>query len=210
MEPWCRSSITPQCLEGLVRCGLLHLLSTVEELQLPGDEDAPSPPDGYVVSFAHFHERGFTTPTHKFLRGLLHYYNVELQHLNPDGVQHIAAFIALCEGFLGISPHIYLWWYFFVVTLLKKREKRQELSVPMGCAGIQLHNNRVNEYPSMRLLTSNKWWHLHWFYVKDDAATPLPAFTGRLIEEALESWRKWGSRIKTRRKSRTISLSSKF
>ena len=67
--------------------------------------------------------RGFTTPAHKFVRGLLHYYKVELQHLNPNGIQHITAFVALCEGFLGISPHFDLWWYFFAVTLLKKREK---------------------------------------------------------------------------------------
>ena len=63
----------------------------------------------------------------------------------------------------------------------------------MGRAGIQLRNNRVNEYPSMHLSTSNKGWHSHWFYVKNDAAAPLPEFTGCLIEEVLESWRKWGS-----------------
>jgi len=128
---------------------------------LPGDEDTLSPPDGYVVSFAHFHERGFATPAHKFLRGLLNYYNVELQHLSPNGIQHIVAFVALCEGFLGIGPHFNLWWYFFAVTLLMKQEKRQELSVPMGCAVIQLRNNRVNEYMSMRLSTFNKGWHSH-------------------------------------------------
>jgi len=44
----------------------------------------------------------------------------------------------------------------------------------------------------MRLSTSNKGWHSHWFYVKDDTATPLAAFTGCLIEEVPESWRKWG------------------
>ena len=49
---------------------------------------------------------------------------MELQHLNPNGIQHIAAFVALCEGFLGISPHFDLWWYFFAVTLLKKQEKK--------------------------------------------------------------------------------------
>jgi len=70
-----------------------------------GNEDAPSPPEGYVVFFAHFHLWGFTTPAHKFLQGLLNYYKVELQHLTPNRVQHIAAFVALCEGFLGISPH---------------------------------------------------------------------------------------------------------
>ena len=136
MEPWCHSDITLQHLEGLVHRGLLCARTTAEEWRLPDDVDASSSPDGYVVSFAHFHERGFTTPAHKFLRGLLHYYKVELHHLTPNGIQHIAAFVALCGGFLGISPHFDLWRYIFAVTLLKKREKRQELSVPMGCTSI--------------------------------------------------------------------------
>ena len=95
MEPWCRSDITLQCLEGLVRRGLLCPWTAAEEWWLSGNEDAPSLPKGYIVSFAHFHERGFTTPTHKFLQGLLHYYNVELQHLTPNRIQHIVAFVAL-------------------------------------------------------------------------------------------------------------------
>ena len=98
MEPWCRSDITPQRLEGLVRHGLLCLLTAAKEWRLPGDEDKPSSLEGYMLSFARFHERGFAVPTHKFLRGLLDYYKVELQHLTPNGVHHIAAFIALCEG----------------------------------------------------------------------------------------------------------------
>ena len=102
-----------------------------------------------------------SSPAHKFLWGLLHYYKVELQHLNPNGIQHITAFVALYEGFLGISPHFDLWWYFFTVTLLKKREKKQELNVLMGGTDIQLHNNRVNKYPPMHLSTSNKGWHSH-------------------------------------------------
>ena len=70
----------------------------------------------------------------------------------------MAAFVVLCEGFLGISPDFDLWRYFFVVNLQKKREKggRQALHMPMGCAGIQLRNNRVGEYPSMWLSMSNK------------------------------------------------------
>ena len=104
-------------MEGLVRRGLLCARTSAEEWLLPGVEELPSPPDGYVVSFAHFHERGFMTPAHIFLRGLLHYYKIELQHLNPNGIQHMAAFVALCEGFLGISPHFDLWWHFFAVIL---------------------------------------------------------------------------------------------
>ena len=50
----------------------------------------------------------------------------------------MVAFIALCEGFLGISPHFNLRRHFFAITLQKKREKgdRQELHMPIGCTGI--------------------------------------------------------------------------
>ena len=127
-------------MEGLIHRGLLLTRTSAEEWLLPGEEDLPSPPDDYIVLFAHFHERGFMTPTHRFLRGLLHYYKIELYHLNPNGIQHMAVFITLCEGFLGINPHFDLWRYFFTITLYKKREKssRQELHMPMGCASIQL------------------------------------------------------------------------
>ena len=52
----------------------------------------------------------------------------------------------------------------------------------------------------MRLSTSNKGWHSHWFYLKNDATTPLLEFTGCLIEEALDSWRKWGVLEKDKKK----------
>ena len=55
------------------------------ECIIPSGEDEPSLSDGYVVSFIPFHERGLMTPPQRFLRGLLHYYGIELQHLNPSG-----------------------------------------------------------------------------------------------------------------------------
>ena len=104
------------------------------------------------------------------------YYQVELQHLTPNGIQHIAAFVALCEGFLGISPHFDLWRHLFAVNLLKKRVGKQELHAPVGCAGIHLCNNWAEAYPLMHLSTSNMGWHSQWFYIKDDAAAPLASF----------------------------------
>ena len=44
----------------------------------------------------------------------------------------------------------------------------------------------------MDLLTSNKGWHSHWFYIKNDVAAPKLELTKRLIEEVPDSWRKWG------------------
>ena len=33
---------------------------------------------------------------------------------------------------------------------------------------------------------------MHWFYLKNNVATPLPEFTGHLVKEVPDSWRKWG------------------
>ena len=43
---------------------------------------------------------------HWFLRGLLNEWGLELQHLNPIGVLHIAGFVTMCEAFLGMEPHV--------------------------------------------------------------------------------------------------------
>ena len=67
MEPWPRSDVIPARMEGLVKKGLLHARTEAAEWLIPRGEDVPLPPDGYVMSFMHFHERGFATPTHKFL-----------------------------------------------------------------------------------------------------------------------------------------------
>ena len=39
-----------------------------------------------------------------------------------------------------------------------------------------------------QLSNSNMGWHALWFYVKNDAAAPLPDFTARLIEEVPPMW----------------------
>ena len=54
----------------------------------------------------------------------------------------------------------------------------------------------------MQLSTSNKGWHLQWFYLKNDDAAPLPEFTECLIEETPESWRKWSIPEKDKKRIR--------
>ena len=73
-------------MESLVHHCLLRVRTLAEEWLLSSKEDLSLPLDSYIVSFAHFHERGFATPAHRFLWGLLHYYKIELQHLNPNGI----------------------------------------------------------------------------------------------------------------------------
>jgi hypothetical protein len=68
----------------------------------PTSDNEPNPPHGYVVSFIRIHERGFTSPVSRFMRGLCHHYGVELHNFAPNAISQAASFVAVCEGFLGI------------------------------------------------------------------------------------------------------------
>ena len=86
MESWYRSDITHAHIEGLIKSGLLCGMTNMAEWLMPNHEEASTLPDGYVVSFVPFHERGLMIPPHPFFRGLLHHYQIDLQHLNPNGI----------------------------------------------------------------------------------------------------------------------------
>jgi hypothetical protein len=62
-----------------------------------------------MVSFVAFHERDFSFPADRFIRGVLFAYGLQLQHLNPNSIQQMVAFEVMCEGFLGIGVH----WHLF-------------------------------------------------------------------------------------------------
>jgi hypothetical protein len=89
-----------------------------------------APAEGYVVSFTSFYEQGFSMSSHQFLCMLLWYYNLELHHLTPSRVLHVAAFKTLCQAYLGNDPDLDLWKYFFSVQRLQDPEA--ELTTSRG------------------------------------------------------------------------------
>ena len=91
-------------LEAFIAKGFLSP-QEVAHWRVPGGEEFPQPRPNEVVSFLTFHERGLGYPAHWFLRGLLNEWGLELQHLNPMGVLHIAGFVIICEAFLRMEPH---------------------------------------------------------------------------------------------------------
>jgi hypothetical protein len=52
-----------------------------------------------------FYERSFSVPAGRFIRGVLFAYGLQLLHLNPNNIQQMAAFEAMCEGYLDIGAH---------------------------------------------------------------------------------------------------------
>ena len=67
MESWYCSDVTHTHMEGLVKHGLLRRRTDMAEWLVTGREESSVSPDGYVMSFVPFHERGLTIPPHPFL-----------------------------------------------------------------------------------------------------------------------------------------------
>jgi hypothetical protein len=102
-------------------------LPEAAQIIFPSEEHVPSSPEGYRVMFLSFLLRGLSLPAHKFLRGLLFVYDVQLHQLTPNSILHIACFITLCESFLGIDPHWVLWRFLFRLRPSVALNKKPEL-----------------------------------------------------------------------------------
>jgi hypothetical protein len=142
---------------------------TVAELvtyRVSEDPASPTPAEGYVVSFAAFYEWGFGVPLHQSLRSLLHHYCLELHNLTPLGILHIAAFVTLCEIYLGIDPHFDLENYFF--CFWHSQDPRVELTI----LGAWLSNPSVGmAFTGKRPLPEPNW---EYGVVKKDFSKLLP------------------------------------
>jgi hypothetical protein len=101
---WSISKCSRHNLANLVLGGLLQERDLVN-WRLSLRDPFPMENVDEIVTFCSFSERGLALPTCSFFRGLLYYYGIELQHLNPNSICHISIFIHLCEAFLGIEPH---------------------------------------------------------------------------------------------------------
>jgi hypothetical protein len=121
------------------------------EWKVPGEESVSCPPKGYVVSFVAFHELGFSVPAGRFIRAVLYEFGLQLQHLNPNNIQQMVAFKAMCEGYLGISAHWHLFKYFFMFSCFKDGSK----AATIGCASVRMKQGWGDRYIPSSLTSSN-------------------------------------------------------
>jgi hypothetical protein len=135
-----------------------------------------------VVSFVAFHERGFSIPTGRFIRGVLVEYGLQLQHLNPNNIQQMAAFEAMCQGYLGIRAHWPLFQYFFKFACLK------EGSRVATYANLRMKQGRGDDYIPVSFTSSNSGWYKGWFYLRNDPEFALLAYIGNSIAESRRNW----------------------
>ena len=139
------------------------------EWKATGEHRIPNLEPGEIVLFVPFIEHGLGLPTSPFFHGLLHYYRITLNHLNPNSFLHLSIFVHLCEAFLGIPPSLSLFRYFFH---LKPQPRHEETNV-LGGYGIQFRQGLKSKFFDYDLVDSVRDWHVDWFY----AANLIPSLS---------------------------------
>ena len=74
----------------------------------PEGEISPAPQEGERVIFRLHCLRGLGLQASSFFRSFLEFYILQPHHLTPNAVVLLSAFVALCEGFLGVLPTLEL------------------------------------------------------------------------------------------------------
>jgi hypothetical protein len=170
---WSISKCSRHHLANLVLGGLLQERNLIN-WRLALRDPFPMENVDEIVSFCSFSERGLALPTCSFFRGLLYFYGIELQHLNPNSICHISIFIHFCEAFLGIEPHWALFRYLF---RMKPQPTAKNPSV-IGGAGIQLRQHASDKYISYKFPSNIPGWKQQWFYIANHAPQ-LPVRSGK-------------------------------
>jgi hypothetical protein len=174
--------VTEFALHELVNCG--QLAPNVEGsppvwIIPPAMDWEPNLSYGYIVSFIRHHERGFAASASRFMRGLCHYYGVELHNFAPNTISQAATFVGVCEGFLGIPVNWDLWVHLFHAELhtLATAKTRVRRVVRAGGLSISLRDSRREFYLPCMMTSNNAEWERGWFYLRNDGAglPPTPA-----------------------------------
>jgi hypothetical protein len=155
----------------------------------PVGDHTPNPPEGYVVSFIRFHERGFAAPASRFMRALCHRYGVELHKFAPNAISQAATFVGVCDRYLGILVNWELWLHLFRAELFTQptTEQRTRRTVHAGGMSLALRAQFNDDYIPCTMTTNNAGWERGWFYLRN-AKPGLPPYTGLVFREKPDSW----------------------
>ena len=140
--------------------------------------------EGECVLLATHVDRGFSLPPSVFFRGFLNFFGAQLHHFTPNSIAYLAAFVSMCENFLGCRPHWGLFKHIFTCrsqTVKKASPDDERTKVIQMCGGLGIQMRSKSTFPAMTLPESVRGWQSTWFYCQDIAtpgqSTGLPPFS---------------------------------
>jgi hypothetical protein len=170
---WAPSDITMDMLAAMERDEVIPEKAFIPYATAEGHEK-PFCTTAQTVIFLDFFRCGFRFPASSFFASVLHFYGVEICHLNPNSFVMLSVFAHLCEAYLGTRPRLNIFRYFYYMKPLSKGS--------VGAAGLRLREGASNEYITFSTKTSWSGWHKRWFYcepppspvLKHRGLPPLP------------------------------------
>lgn len=170
---WEGSVVTADDIEYLRRTRRLPPAELVEA-RAPGAETTPAPRDGEVVVFYTHFLRGLGLPVSLFFRRFLTFFGLQPHHLGPNAILQLAAFVTLCEGYVGILPYVELWCRLFYL-----KQQGASAGVMSECGAAVPVTRTAGPFPKLPLEESAKKWQKS-FYVRNvnpaDDRINLPPF----------------------------------
>jgi hypothetical protein len=124
-------------------------------------EQVPAPqPEEMVVFYDHF-PRGFALPASNFLWQFMDHFHLQPHHIGANAMMTLAAFVALCEVYLGICPNVKLFrWLIYFKTHTAD-------SFPVVCGAASFYTCKSADFPGLKGKKSCKKWQRSFFYVKN-------------------------------------------
>ncbi|KAE8809084.1 hypothetical protein D1007_14527 [Hordeum vulgare] len=151
-DAWLGSDICDGHIEALRQCCMLPRASVVAA-RVPGAENSPTPREGEVVVFDEHFYRGVGLPGSNLLSNFLIFFGLQPHYLAPNAILQLAAYIALCEGFLGIEPRLDLWQKLFFFKRQSIKMDKAEAENLMGprpmtpCGATLVHHRTMCGFP---------------------------------------------------------------
>ena len=117
-----------------------HDMIANKSWRLPAeDETEPAPQEWERVLLLSHVFRGFSLPPHPFFRGIMNHFATQLHHFPQNAIAHLAAFVTLCECFIGCPPHWGLFKYVFSArsqTVKKLSQSDDRTHILQLCGGL--------------------------------------------------------------------------
>ncbi|KAE8777095.1 hypothetical protein D1007_50202 [Hordeum vulgare] len=168
---WLVRDVDEELIDALRHHRLLPPASQVS-VRLPGFEASPAPVAGEVVVFSEHFYQGFGLPASSFFAQWLQFFGLQPHHVAPNAILQLAAFVVLCEGFVGIKPHVDLWrslFFFKQQSIAMEKFEVEKLKGPRPmtpCGAALVHHRPKSGFPQMPLQDSVKHWQKGFFYVR--------------------------------------------
>jgi hypothetical protein len=112
------------------------------------------------VFYDHF-PRGLALPASNFMRQFLDHFHLQPHHIGVNAMMMLAAFVTLCEAYLGIWPNVEMFH-----RLIYFKTQTAE-TIPVICGTASFYARKTADFPSIKGKESCKKWQRSFFYVKN-------------------------------------------